>query len=88
MNILSNALAVFGFLLLVDWTIIPMWWFRMFIQYKHGDYYTRLDNLIYGLAYKRGRYDPEKDAHIKLVAFLSLLLSGIISLIISILPYV
>lgn len=82
MKLTSDILAVIGFFLLVDWKIIPEWIFVHFIQHKHGNFYNKFDNLI--LHYARGNweiYDSKKSANVKFLAFLSLLLSGIISLI-------
>ena len=89
LSIVSDVLAVFGFLLLVDWKIIPEWLFVHFVQHKHGNTYTKLDTHILDVARnnKGSRYNTKRDANIKFSAFLSIFISSLLSLILDILLF-
>lgn len=81
MRFFAGILVFLGLYLSTDWRFIPELWFRVFLKNKHGICYSKFDHFILNWWQGRRESNPERDVILKLITFLSLLLSGILSFI-------
>ena len=82
MKIVADVFSIIGFLLLVDWYLIPEWYLQHFIYYtKHANTYNKFDKWVVKKFHSFRPYDDKKESSKNTLAFCFLLISGILSLL-------